>query len=530
MISTMVTTTFLNLLGLCCLVGNHHAEGFVVPRNTPRNTRHLPLVTNPSLGLKMPKESEIDILSTTNLRLHSDPTRLQSKSDGSEEEIEDDTSSLWLWTLVLPLLSVYISNQWTRSSVYYLVNFSPDADPFKAMNLDIGFSEAQYGVLASVAFTTLFAVASLGAGIASDRYNRKVLTVVSAVGWSVAALGTSLSTTYTEVVLCRIAMGLACAFSTSTAYTLINQSVPKDRIAFATSLYGTGVAFGGALASLSILLDNQYGWQQTMQIISVVGFGSAVLSGVLLPDDSKTKALPEDGNEGENTIMLTNEERSPFLDDVTEAVSTTRVKWLYSGSFLRFCSGLCIGVWSASYFKAVFPENAADYAVAQASITAVAGSASGLLGGAAADWLSSNAEEDPIGKKLWIPVVGSMLAAPAWYFAVHSDQSFETAMAWLAVEYFVAECWFGPTISALQGTVGSKIGGTAQGLFTLTGAIANLAPTALGFLYAQAADVQASSELGDLLATGVCFGYISCAACFAMSARSPTDIVKPKEI
>jgi hypothetical protein len=123
-----------------------------------------------------------------------------------------------------------------------------------------------------------------------------------------------------------------------------------------------------------------------------------------------------------------------------------------------------------------------------------------------------------------------MLAAPAWYFAVHSDQSFETAMAWLAVEYFVAECWFGPTISALQGTVGSKIGGTAQGLFTLTGAIANLAPTALGFLYAQAADVQASSELGDLLATGVCFGYISCAACFAMSARSPTDIVKPKEI
>lgn len=540
MITTMLTTTFLVLLGLCCLFGNHHrVEGFVVPRNA----RHLPLVTNPSLGLKMPKDSEIDFLSSTttrtsttstNLHLHSDPIRLQSKSDGSEEEIENDTSSIWLWTLVLPLLSVYISNQWTRSSLYFLVNFSPDADPFKAMNLDLGFSEAQYGLLASVAFTTLFAVASLGAGIASDRYNRKVLTIVSALGWSVAALGTSLSTTYTDVVLWRIAMGLACAFSTPTAYTLINQSVPKDRIAFATSLYGTGVAFGGALASLSILLDTQYGWQQTMQIISIFGFGSAVISGLLLPDDSKVKALPENENEEENTIMLSaEEERSrPFLDDVSEAVSTTRVKWLFSGSFLRFCSGLCIGVWSASYFKAVFPENASEYAVAQALITAVAGSTSGLLGGAAADWLSSNAEEDPIGKKLWVPVVGSMLAAPAWYLAVHSDQSFETAMAWLAVEYFVAECWFGPTISSLQATVGSKIGGTAQGLFTLTGAIANLAPTVLGFLYAQAADVQASSELGDLLATGVCFGYVSSAACFAMSARSPTDTdaVKPKQI
>jgi hypothetical protein len=59
----------------------------------------------------------------------------------------------------------------------YLVDFSDKANPFNAMNVDIGFSEGQYGLLASVAFTSLFAVASLGAGIASDRSNRKVLTV-----------------------------------------------------------------------------------------------------------------------------------------------------------------------------------------------------------------------------------------------------------------------------------------------------------------------------------------------------------------
>lgn len=122
----------------------------------------------------------------------------------------------WLLTLCLPLWLVYVSNQWSRSSIYYLVDFSENASAFKAMNIDIGFSETQYGFLASVAFTSLFAIASLGAGAASDRFNRKLLTIGSALSWSAATLGTAMAESYTQVVLCRIAMGLACAFSTPT--------------------------------------------------------------------------------------------------------------------------------------------------------------------------------------------------------------------------------------------------------------------------------------------------------------------------
>jgi hypothetical protein len=163
----------------------------------------------------------------------------------SDNDDEDAESASWMWiaTLVLPLQLVYVSNQWSRSSIYYLVNFSEGADPFRAMNVAVGFSEAQYGLLASLAFTALFAVASLGAGVAADKYNRKNLTIFAAIGWSVATLGTSLSSTYSEVLGWRVVMGLACAFATPTAYTLINERVPKDRVSFATSLYGTGGEF-----------------------------------------------------------------------------------------------------------------------------------------------------------------------------------------------------------------------------------------------------------------------------------------------
>lgn len=61
-------------------------------------------------------------------------TAMQSKGTSEAEDQMDESSSwMWLVTLVLPLQLVYISNQWSRSSIYYLVNFSEGADAFRAM-------------------------------------------------------------------------------------------------------------------------------------------------------------------------------------------------------------------------------------------------------------------------------------------------------------------------------------------------------------------------------------------------------------
>lgn len=452
--------------------------------------------------------------------------KLQGTSSTSTSSTGSDNNnkppSQWLFSIVLPLQLVYISNQWSRSSLYYLVNFSEEAQPYYAMNADIGFTQAQYGLLASVAFSFLFAIASLGAGVAADRFNRKTLTMLSALGWGTATLGTAFSTDYESLVLWRIAMGLACAFTTPTGYTFINDNVPEDRKSFATSLYGTGVALGGALASLSILMDDQLGWKQTTIAIGIFAVISSSLILLVLPnDDKKTPENDQDRvKPTERSMRVVEGEERSVLTDISQILSSNRVKWLFLGAFLRFSAGLSIGVWSASYYKLQFPENASQYAVAQAVITAVAGSISGLLGGAAADKLASDAQEgdDVVGQKLLIPVVASILAAPTFYMAIHAE-TFETAMIWLSIEYLVAECWFGPTISAMLTTIGSQVGGTGQGLFTLTGAFANVAPTAIGWAYGKDTGSQSSGELSDLLSLGVGAAYILCAASFAISSR-----------
>lgn len=112
-------------------------------------------------------------------------------------------------------------------------------------------------------------------------------------------------------------------------------------MALASSLYGTGVAVASALSSLSILLDTEYGWRNALCIVSVFGLVSVVVSFLLLGDDPKQEAA---GNSEESSNAPT-ESVFAFVDDVQDVVETNRVKWILVASFLRFCSGLCIGVW-----------------------------------------------------------------------------------------------------------------------------------------------------------------------------------------
>lgn len=439
-------------------------------------------------------------------------------------------------SIIIPLLLVYVSNQWSRFSLTYLVNFSEDATAFNAINVDLNFSEAQYGALASVAFTALFAIASLFAGNFADKSDRKLLTVGSCALWSLLTFTTSIATDYNQVLISRILMGLACAFATPSAYTLLRDFFPKEKAALASSLYGSGVYFGGALSSLSILLDERLGWRGAFNTIALYGFACAVLAAFALPKDPNSANLAENKlKKGDivGEISTTEKEKSSSIisDSLTVLGSSRRVQYLFLASFFRFSAGLCIGIWGAPYFRLAYPSDISSYAVVNALIVGLCGVTSGVLGGILADKVAEGKTDSNAGRLL-VPIIGSLLAVPVWYMVVHSS-SFVEAMTWLGVEYLVAECWFGPVVAVLQSSVDKTKGGTAQGLFTLTGALGgNLAPSILGVVYSSMLNKgsvvqQESFEiLGGLLGYVVCTGYLLAALFFALSASAGDKVVE----
>ena len=501
------------------------------------------------------------------LTLRSTPTDREEQDEGTITSQPASSSSFQdISIIVFPLLLIYISNQWSRYSISYLVDFSPDnaAATFTAMNVDLEFTKSQYGLLASTAFTFLFAFSSLIAGSLADKYDRKLLTLSSCLVWTLATLAQSQAQTYDEVLIARVVMGGACAFAAPAAYTLIADKISKDKLAFANSLYGSGVYLGGALASLSLLLDNNMGWRGTLGVIGGFGVAATIVSGILLPSDGDRNIVVDaasNGNDASSSRSTTQQQsedggENNLFSSAGQILSIPRVQFIFVASFLRFCSGLMIGVWAAPYFKQAFPDDAAQYAVVNAFIVGGLGMTSGILGGYIADGLGSwvkksneealsgadteegtpsstgmpsilrdNFDEETI--RLLLPIVGSLLAIPAWYQATHAGTNFEASMFWLGVEYLVAECWFGPTIAVLQSSVGASRTGTAQGLFVLTGAFANSAPTLLGWIYGNKvidSTTSSSSEvLAGLLSVGVCAGYLLSSVFFLVSASASAN-------
>ena len=125
----------------------------------------------------------------------------------------------------------------------------------------------------------------------------------------------------------------------------------------------TGVYFGGGLSSLSILLDDKFGWRNTCSSIAAYGFTVALLATITLPNDPKQVSSEENSSSSSNTInndktqQRINEKKQTqminsqdvksinsngndggLFNDVQEIVgSNKRIQWLFLGSFVRFC-------------------------------------------------------------------------------------------------------------------------------------------------------------------------------------------------
>lgn len=214
-----------------------------------------------------------------------------SPGPGGSPEKKGDDSNLSAWLAVAILLGINIHNQWSRALIYYIVDFKSGAgQASQFINIDLGFDEAQYSLLASFAFTGLFTATSLFAGRAADLFDRaKVITAAAAV-WSAATAATGLAASFDNVAAIRGIQGVSQAFVGPQAYGLIANLFKGEGLATANSVYASGVYVGGALASLSILMNAQLGWRETNFAVGGIGIVIAALGALTLRDSREDSA------------------------------------------------------------------------------------------------------------------------------------------------------------------------------------------------------------------------------------------------
>ena len=399
------------------------------------------------------------------------------------------------------------------------------------------FSQEAYASLASFVFTVFFATFSLVAGGISDRYPRNWIAIVGCGIWSLATAAESLVTSYGQMVPLRAVVGASQAFYNPAAYTLLADIFPERLIARVNGIFTSGIYIGGGLASLSIILDGQIGWKNTLLTIGSSGIIAilAVLLFVKEPRETLNAALIEEqsliyNREKYSGVSSGSDKQSegnvniiPLRDGVVEYVTTAvrnirtvleseEARYIFLAATLRYAAGFCIGVWKAPFVFEKFPGSENLFAGTNAVVVSVGGLLSSILGGYVSDLLAKpgSIDENKGIARSWVPAVGSLLAVPAWVLFIKAPTP-ELSLLYLFSEYIFAECWFGPTLAALFNAVPNDRRGTAQGIFSVLTAIGNFAPILIGALVGgslgnfQVGDVLMYVVSGAYLASGLLF-------------------------
>src|SRR5437016_1730966 len=115
------------------------------------------------------------------------------------------------------------------------------------MKADLHASDSEIGWLYGV-FALFFAIAGMPIAMLADRYSRTKLITAGVFIWSALTAVCGLATSFVQVLLARIGVGVGEAVLTPAATSLIADCFPRPKIPFAISVFMVGSTIGSGLA------------------------------------------------------------------------------------------------------------------------------------------------------------------------------------------------------------------------------------------------------------------------------------------
>ncbi|KAG5187986.1 major facilitator superfamily domain-containing protein [Tribonema minus] len=442
------------------------------------------------------------------------------------EALEEVSGRLKYVLLLLTLIKA--NNHWSRYLINYLYAVSSD-DEYYSLSAATGITEEQYGLLSGFGFSISYVLWGLVMGYAADLSNRVAIIALGLIIWSGANALMAAARGYRCLLAARALLGFGAAFSNIASLSLIADVCPRARLAEANGVYAIGLYAGSSLGSLSLVMAERVGWRNTCYAAALSGLLLAVtlFATVSEPRHLAPAAKPhadlEAAPPSSSTLLLPPPPPPPpplTVAQAARAILAARpqlVLAITAAAAAVHAAGYVTNIYLPVFYAARFAQDAALYAVLNATAKALCGAASAYVGGRAADaWRASGQPR----ADLLIPAAGAAGAAPLLALALYAP-SFAPSVAALALLYLLAECWSGPTMGALARALPPAARGTGLAAYTLASTVAGSAAVwAVGRTVGDSsssggADV---AVLARAVAVGGCGAYAACAALYCGAA------------
>lgn len=186
----------------------------------------------------------------------------EPRGDGGASEAFDVSPAYSRYVLAL-LFCVAVLNMLDRQILGMLVV------PIKA---EFGVSDTLMGLLTGPSFALFYALAGIPIARWADRGVRRSIIALGLLVWSGLTLLSGLVTSFGQLVVARLGVGVGEAAGTPPSHALITDYFPPDRRASALAVFTIGASSGVALAHLvGGWVSELYGWRMVFIVAGVPG-------------------------------------------------------------------------------------------------------------------------------------------------------------------------------------------------------------------------------------------------------------------
>ena len=360
-------------------------------------------------------------------------------------------------------------------------------------------SDTELAVLHGLGFVILYCLIGIPLGRVADRFDRRRLIAIGILFWSIAAAGCGLASSFSELFIARLAVGLGEACLVPAAMSLIAAYFAADRLGRATALFTAGAAMGHAAAFLAggtllafltargglnvPVFGNLAPWQGTFLLMSLPGF---VIAALALSIREPPRA-PKDSR-GADSLRA----------GLAHVRAHARAYAMHTGTFATLMAIIhVVAAWTVSFYARKHGVSVRDAAVLVGITQLTAAPLGHVLGGWVFDRLRRRGTTGAPGMAMATSLVLVAISATVFLKA----QSAQLADVGYVALLFCIGLGCAPGYAGLQLLTLDSHRGVVMGTFVCVYTLIalGLAPLSVGLL----SDFVFEDSLGDAVLTGI---------------------------
>lgn len=349
----------------------------------------------------------------------------------------------------------------------------------QAIKVDLKLTDTQLGWLGGLAFALLYTTLGIPIARLAERWNRVNIITIAIVVWSgfTALCGTA--TSFLQLLLFRVGVGVGEAGLSPPAHSLISDYFEPRKRATALSIYSFGIPLGtmfGAMAGG--MIAEHLSWQAAFMVVGLPGVMVAIAIKVFIKEPPRgwsdrqvaadeaaaagiaaepPGALGREASEAGAPDEAPADLKPPSILAVARRLfGSWGMFHMVAGITMASFAGYGTGNYAPAYFIREFGLGLGVVGMMIGLVAGLSNGAGTLLGGFLTDWASKKSVR-------WyalVPAIGLIAATPIYIFA-YTRESWQLAIAVLLIPGVLHYTYLGPTFGVVQNVMDTRMRATA---------------------------------------------------------------------